>query len=150
MTGQIEAPLRPVLAVLAIVLRGPDILLVKRKNDPEAGTWGFPGGRLEYGESIQAGACRELLEETGVMAAAGEVIGTQEVIVPSDAPGSVPTFHYILLGVLCAYQSGEPIADDDAEEALFVPVSDVFSGVYTMSKGVPKMLEHALSMRSPE
>ena len=147
MSGQIEPPLRPVLAVLAIVLRGAEVLLVKRKNDPDAGTWGFPGGRLEYGESLQDGACRELVEETGVSATAGAVIGTQEVIVPAKDAALPPVFHYVLMGVSCRYLRGDPVAGDDAEEAEFAVIEDVLSGAYVMSQGVADMLQLALVER---
>ncbi len=140
-------PQRPVLAVLAIVLRGEDVLLVKRKNDPDAGTWGFPGGRLDYGESLQDGACRELFEETGVIATAGDVIATQEVIVPATNAALPPVFHYVLMGLSCSYLRGDPVAGDDAEEAEFAMIEDVLSGVYVMSEGVTNMLRLALAER---
>jgi ADP-ribose pyrophosphatase YjhB (NUDIX family) len=38
------------------------VLLVRRADD---GTWCLPGGRVEIGESVEAGAIREFAEETG-------------------------------------------------------------------------------------
>src|SRR5690242_17079301 len=65
-------PDRPIVAVLAVVLRpmGQEMraLIVQRAQQPNAGRWGFPGGVLELGETVGAGAMRELLEETGIIA----------------------------------------------------------------------------------
>ncbi|BBO87848.1 DNA alkylation repair protein [Desulfosarcina ovata] len=60
------APKRPRIGVGVIVIRNGRVLLGKRKNSHGAGTWQFPGGHLEYGESIEACARRELHEETGL------------------------------------------------------------------------------------
>src|SRR5438067_11588739 len=63
-------PERPIVGVLAVVLRGDRALVVRRANPPMPGRWGFPGGVLELGETVAEGAMRELFEETGVTAEA--------------------------------------------------------------------------------
>ena len=70
-------PDRPIVGVLAVVLRGERVLVVRRANPPMPGRWGFPGGVLELGETVAQGAMRELHEETGVIA---EAIGPLTVI----------------------------------------------------------------------
>ncbi|UWQ06731.1 NUDIX hydrolase [Aliiroseovarius crassostreae] len=135
---------KPVLAVLAIVLRGQDVLLVKRKNEPDAGLWGFPGGRLEYGETLEEGACRELFEETGVRASAERFLDLQEVIKPPLPGQGEPAFHYVLLGIKCRYEGGEPSAADDALEARFVPYEDVFKARMPLCDQVADMLSRAM------
>ena len=59
---------RPYIGVAIIVVREGCVLLGKRRNAHGAGTWQFPGGHLEFGESIEACARRELYEETGLTA----------------------------------------------------------------------------------
>ena len=41
-------------------------LMGQRLGSHGANTWSIPGGHLEFGESWEAGAAREVLEETGV------------------------------------------------------------------------------------
>ena len=60
-----SAPVTPVPAVLAAVLRDDEILLVRRANPPDRGLWGFPGGRMEMGETHLDAALRELRRRDG-------------------------------------------------------------------------------------
>ncbi|MCI7795299.1 MAG: NUDIX hydrolase [Lachnospiraceae bacterium] len=43
-----------------------EVLMVKRSNHPSIGCWATPGGFVEMREDLEAGAARELEEETGV------------------------------------------------------------------------------------
>ena len=54
------------VGVGVLVFRGGRILLGKRQGSHGAGTWSPPGGRLEYGESVEDCARRELREETSL------------------------------------------------------------------------------------
>lgn len=99
--------------MLAVVARGEKLLLVRRSHRPDAGKWGFPGGKIEPGETIAAAALRELAEETGVVAEAGEVLTALDVI-RRDGKGVL--HHYVLVAVSCRWVAGEGLAADDAEE----------------------------------
>ena len=48
------------------LIKNNAVLLGKRKNCYGDGTWGLPGGHLEYGESVIECAKRELKEELGI------------------------------------------------------------------------------------
>ena len=54
-----------VVAILGIV-KEDEILLIKRDKFPFTGLWGLLGGKVESGESIDATAIREVVEETGL------------------------------------------------------------------------------------
>lgn len=55
------------IAVVSVVIRNNNILLLKRKNTPWMNWyWGIPWGRMDAGESMTHWAIRELREETGL------------------------------------------------------------------------------------
>lgn len=56
----------PQVRVGVLIVQNCRILLGKRKGAHGAGTWSAPGGHLEFGESIDACARREVLEENGL------------------------------------------------------------------------------------
>jgi 8-oxo-dGTP diphosphatase len=57
---------RPQVGVGVCVVKDGRVLFGKRRNAHGSGSWCFPGGHLEFGESIEACARREVLEETGL------------------------------------------------------------------------------------
>jgi ADP-ribose pyrophosphatase YjhB (NUDIX family) len=84
------------------------IVLIRRKNDPKA--WALPGGFVDYGETLEQAAVREVREETGLEIEAAEQFHTY-----SD-PRRDPRRHTIST-VFTARARGKPRAGDDAERA---------------------------------
>ena len=118
--------MRPQPAVLAVLLRGDEVLLVRRRNPPNQGAWGYPGGRIEPGEPLAIAALRELKEETGVEAEVLQVLTALDSI--GDETGGEQAdaaWHYVLVACLCRWTAGEPLAADDALEAAWFPVADL-------------------------
>ncbi|MBV8402425.1 MAG: NUDIX hydrolase [Acetobacteraceae bacterium] len=116
-------PERPIVGVLAVVLRGDRALVVRRANPPMPGRWGFPGGVLELGETVAQGAMRELFEETGV---AAEPAGPLTVIdtIDRDEEGRV-RYHYTLVALIGRWLSGEGVPGDDAEEVAWLSRAEI-------------------------
>jgi ADP-ribose pyrophosphatase len=108
----------PQVAVGAIVVHEERILLVQRRNPPSALYWAIPGGRQRLGETMQAAAEREILDETGIIIRAAEPIYTTEYI-ERDAQGHL-RFHYTIVDLAADYLDGIPKAADDALRADWV------------------------------
>jgi 8-oxo-dGTP diphosphatase len=136
-------PERPIVGVLAVVLRGERALVVRRRNPPLAGRWGFPGGVLELGETVAEGAMRELFEETGV---AAEAIGPLTAIdtIDRDAEGRV-RFHYTLVAVRGLWVSGEGVAGDDADEVAWLSRAEIVAGGLPTAPALLPLIDLALN-----
>ena len=138
---------RPTLGALAVVVRGAEVLLVRRRNKPDAGLWGYPGGHVEAGETVQQAAIRELREETSIRAEAGPVLRGIDLI-RRGADGAL-MHHFYLVAVLCHYDSGVPVAADDAQEAQWVSLDMVLDRALPMSADVDRLLELACAALNP-
>lgn len=60
---------------LCLVLKENKILLGLKKRGFGEGRWNGFGGKVEEGESVEEGAKRELLEESGIVAEKMEEVG---------------------------------------------------------------------------
>jgi len=56
-----------VVAMKSIIIYDGKVLIMQRASqDVGAGTWEFVGGKLEFGEELESGLKREILEEAGL------------------------------------------------------------------------------------
>ena len=133
---------RPYIGVAVILIRDGRVLLGKRKHGHGAGTWQFPGGHLEYGESIADCARRELFEETGL-----------SVINLRNGPFTNDFFknegkHYVTLFMIGDHQTGEArvkepdkcerwewFAWSDMPKPHFLPIVNLLRQGYSIDDG---------------
>ncbi len=105
------------LPTVDVVIHHPDrgIVLVRRRFAPLG--WALPGGFVDYGETVEAAAVREALEETGLAVRLTSLVG-----VYSD-PARDARKHTISTVFAAEAANPEAIAGgDDAAEARFFPV----------------------------
>ncbi len=102
-----EEQLRIGAGVGVMVVRAGKVLLGMRAQKPEEidaglhgeGTWCLPGGKMEYGESFEETAKRELMEETGI-----ELRESRVLCVNNDMNEYA---HFITVGMLAKKYIGE-------------------------------------------
>lgn len=135
---------KPIAAVIAVVVREGLVLLVKRANAPHAGLWGFPGGKIDFGETLRDAAVRELMEETGVQATAGKILTAVDAFDVIESAGVRE--HYVLVAVSCTWVSGVPHAADDALEARWFGLTTLENSNLPMSSGVVELALQANSL----
>jgi len=107
--------INPFPATTIVVLDDNRVLLVLRAVEPYSGMWCLPGGFLEWGESPEEGAKRELFEETGIIGEQLRYIGVYN---------SVADVHAILIGFSVKRWSGEINPGDDASDVRWFDVNE--------------------------
>jgi ADP-ribose pyrophosphatase YjhB (NUDIX family) len=102
---------RPQLAVSGAIFRDGKVLLVRRSRSPGKGFYSFPGGRVEFGESLHTALHREVDEETGLRIEILALAGWREVL-----PGTGGGGHYLIMSFAARWISGEPVLNDELDD----------------------------------
>lgn len=126
----------PRIGVGVLIFRQGKLLLGQRKGSHGAGDWATPGGHLEFGETPQQCAAREVLEECGM--ALGECMAgpfTNDLFVAEQK-------HYVTLFMLAWHASGTPTVCEpdkcagwhwfdpaDLPQPLFAPLNSLLDQV---------------------
>lgn len=125
------------------VIKGGEVLLIKRGGTPNKGLWSFPAGYLEYDEKPEHGAVRELEEEAGLTADPEklELVATIHLEHPDKyVVGNAYTISY-------EHVEGEVEAGSDAEEARFWTPSQMEASLEKMeSEKIVDAAEEAIKL----
>jgi ADP-ribose pyrophosphatase len=108
----------PATGASILVLVEGEAVIVKRGKEPSKGLWALPGGKQEFGETLETTARRELLEETGLTAETLQFLKMIEPMRHDDR--GIATSHYVLGVFLAKNISGRLVAGDDAAAAEWV------------------------------
>jgi mutator protein MutT len=136
-------PIEPVVqqdGVGVLVVRDRRVLLGRRLVAHGRGTWSFPGGKPQAGESPVNCALRELREETGLLATRGRVVAESVDGFP-ESRLVFRTHFTIVEDAIGEPQPGEPektsewiwLEWNELPAPLFRPVSSLISSGYTLA-----------------
>jgi len=101
---------KPGVGIGVMVLKGKRVLLGQRHADPGKadselhgeGTWTMPGGKVDFGESLEETASREVFEETGIK------INKNKLKFISLTNDRAKDAHFITIGFLYQDFKGQP------------------------------------------
>lgn len=123
----------PKVGVGVIVVKDGKVLIGKRQEENQKGTWCFPGGSIEFFESLEDCARREVKEEAGIE------IGNIHPIYAVDDFRKKDQKHWVCVYLRADYVSGEPrLADGEFEIWKWVSWQDIpfprFTALETLLK----------------
>ena len=100
-----DAEKNPLVGIGVMIENGEKkVLLGLRQGSHGAGEWGFPGGHLDFGETLFEAAKREVKEETGLNVEKFKLISIADELGYLESDNK----HYINIGVKAIYKGGEP------------------------------------------
>ena len=129
-------PPHPQLAVSAAIFRGGKILLVRRARFPARGLYSLPGGRVEFGETLQAALHREVDEETSLRIEIIGLAGWREVV-----PGTTGGGHYLIMSFAARWASGEVILNDELDDFRWLTLDGL--GDLKLTDGLVQVIQSA-------
>lgn len=94
----------PKTGLAVIIMKEGEVLLGQRKNSVGDGTWGFPGGKVDYYETNGACGVREVKEETGLDIELTDHSG----VATTKNYFSSEDLYYITIFMQAKYVSGKP------------------------------------------
>jgi 8-oxo-dGTP diphosphatase len=125
---------RPEISVGGIAVDRDRLLMIQRGRGVAKGQWSIPGGRVEFGESLEAAVVREVFEETGIEVVCDKFLGWVERIGED--------FHYVIMDfAVDVFSPGRPVAGDDASQAKWVHLADI-TELDVVEGLVPFLAEH--------
>jgi len=108
----------PVVRLLVPDSSGRVLILRRALDSTDGGKWCLPGGKIDYGDTVEQAAIRELVEETGLRATRLRFLFYQDSLPP--APGRM---HCINLYLECSAE-GEVVLNEESTEAAWISPQD--------------------------
>ncbi|WP_424951884.1 NUDIX domain-containing protein [Deinococcus sp.] len=114
---------RPLVCVGALV-RGPQGLYLIVRTTKWRGSWGVPGGKVEWGETLVAATLREFREEVGLSLRGLEYVQTQEAVLSEEFHKPA---HMLLIDFLARTDHTGVAPNEEIEEWAWVTLADALT-----------------------
>lgn len=124
------------------VVDSEQVLLIRRKTG-HRGAWAIPGGLVEWDESPQAAAARELAEETGVEADPAD-LRLAAVTRAQSSSGRISSI-ITTYAVRRTNASGTPTPSDEVLDARFWTVDALRAADHELRPGTAERIDEALA-----
>ncbi|MBL7206196.1 MAG: NUDIX domain-containing protein [Candidatus Aenigmarchaeota archaeon] len=109
----------PRVGSAVLVEKDGKFLLGERNKKNAKGFWVIPGGKVEWGETIEQAAIREIKEETGLDIEIIKKIGSKEIInTPAD-------YHRVVFFHLARPKNSDLKYNDDLSDAGFFTIDEI-------------------------
>ncbi len=114
----------------AIIWADQKVALIRKARGPYTGSWDFPGGKIEFGESPRSALQREVMEEVGLEVREMRALDASSVRLSyRESSGEMIDLHHIGFIFSCTVSSPAGLRstgdDQDASEARWFTTDEV-------------------------
>jgi 8-oxo-dGTP diphosphatase len=119
------------LGAYAVIVDEDQRILLALWNEAEEPHWTLPGGGVELTETVEAGAIREVREESGYDVELGRLLGVDTLVVPPEQRTRVADRDRWFRGVRVIFEGAvvggrlQREVDGSTDEARWIPLTDV-------------------------
>ncbi|MGG2065045.1 NUDIX hydrolase [Bacillus sp. S14(2024)] len=117
----------------AIIFDKENRVLMQKRSDN--GQWGFPGGFMELGESVQDTARREVYEETGLLLNELELFGLYSGPQYDKTFSNGDQVSLVQISFICKRYSGELVeSNEESIQNTFFPIEELPENIFSEHK----------------
>lgn len=136
------------VGVQAIIIKSNKILTIKKMDDDGNVCYILPGGKQEFGETIEQAVCREVFEEVGIIIKVDELLFLREFIGSNhENAESNKNLHIVSPIFLCSMQSETeipltpPNPDPDQIGVEWIVINELANMRFYPKQLVPRLIE---------
>jgi nucleoside triphosphatase len=132
------------IATVGALITGPHQQVLIVRTHKWRGSWGVPGGKVEWGESLDAALRREVREEVGLELDAIQFALMQEAV---EDPQFCRPMHFLLINYFAFSSSTHVSTNDEIAEWAWVPAQRALT--YPLNSFTTTLIERYLQADMP-